>query len=252
MVIRPPVTSYSRGTSAVSEVFPGAGGAHEGEGLAGRQVEVDVAQDGRVGAGIGEVDVLEAQVAAGGRGRGRARDDVGVRVVDLEHPRRSGHRLLGHRQDHAQGGDRPHQRQHQRDERDQLAGGQRSPADADRPEEEHDHDGEVGDHLEEGPEPGRQAHLHHAGREQAPGPHVVLLRDVGRTAERLDHPDADRTLLGQRGEVALLVLDGARDDDVALLEAHRQPDDRGRRRRRRPGPAASTGGAGRAWSPRPG
>ena len=59
---------------------------------------------------------------------------------------------------------------------------------------------------------------------------VVLLGDVGRAAERLDHPDADGALLGQRGEVALLVLHVARDDDVALLEAHREPHDRSRRR----------------------
>ena len=59
---------------------------------------------------------------------------------------------------------------------------------------------------------------------------VVLLGDVGRAAERLDHPDADGTLLGQRGEVALLVLHVARDHDVALLEAHREPHDRRGRR----------------------
>ena len=52
--------------------------------------------------------------------------------------------------------------------------------------------------------------------------------DVLAAAEGLDHPDADRALLGARGQVALLVLHPARDHDVALLEAHRQPHDRRR------------------------
>ena len=59
-------------------------------------------------------------------------------------------------------GHRPDQREHERDERDQLAGRQRAPADADRAEQQHDDDGEVGDHLEEGPEPRRQPDLVHA------------------------------------------------------------------------------------------
>ena len=51
----------------------GAGGADQRERLARAQVEVDVAQHRGVGAGEGEVDVLEAQVAQGGRRRSPCR-----------------------------------------------------------------------------------------------------------------------------------------------------------------------------------
>ena len=53
------------------------------------------------------------------------------------------------------------------------------------------------------------------------GAGLVLLGDVLAAAEGLDDADADRALLGQGGEVALLVLHAPRHDDVALLEAHR-------------------------------
>ena len=186
--------------------------------LARRDVEVDVAQHrARRSVGEGEVDVLEAQVAArAARCTPVAGDDVGLGVEDLEDPGGRGHRLLGHREDHAERGDRPDQRQHQGDERDQLAGGERALADADRAEQQHDDDGEVGDHLEEGPEPRRQPDLVHAGVVQRRGRRRRTAPATwSAAAEGLDHPDADGALLGQRGEVALLVLDPAGDHDVA-------------------------------------
>ena len=103
-----------------------AGGADERDRLAGQDVEVDVAQHRTVGlVGEREVDVLEAQVAAlRGQPLHGTVDDVGVGVEDLEDPVRGGHRLLGHRQDHAERRDRPDQRQHQGDEGHQLAEGE--------------------------------------------------------------------------------------------------------------------------------
>ena len=98
--------------------------------------------------------------------------------------------------------------------------------DADRAEQQHDRDGDVGDHLEEGPEAGGEPDLLEAGAAQLLRRDVVLLGDVPAAAEGLDHADADGTLLGAGGQVALLVLDPPREHDVALLEAHRQPHDR--------------------------
>ena len=83
----------------------------------------------------------------------------------------------------------------------------------------------VGDHLEEGPEPRRQPDLVHRRRVQLAGGRLVLVADVAAPPEGLDHPDRDRGLLGAGRQVALLVLHPARDDDVLLLEAHREPDD---------------------------
>ena len=165
------------------------------------------------------------------RGRSTTRvpdDDVGLGVEDLEDAGAGGHRLLRHREDDAQRGDRPDERQHEGDEGDQLAGGERAAADADRAEQQDHHDGEVGDHLEEAPEPRRQPDLVHARVVQLLGGGVVLEGDVLAAAEGLDHPDADGALLGEGGEVALLVLHPAGDDDVGLLEAHREPHDRRR------------------------
>ena len=95
--------------------------------------------------------------------------DGGLGVEDLEDPGGRGHRLLGHRQDHAERGDRPHQREHQRDEGDQLARREVAAADADRAEQQHDDDREVGDHLEERPELRRQPDLVHARGVQLAG-----------------------------------------------------------------------------------
>ena len=167
----------------------------------------------------------------GARSRGRAGDDVGLGVVDLEHPGGGGHRLLGHRQDHAERGDRPDQREHQRDERDQLAGRQGAAADADRAEEQHDDDGEVGDHLEEGPEPRRQPDLVDAGVEQAAArPTSYCPETWGERPKDLitRMPTAPSSASVARSPCWSCT--SARDDDVALLEAHREPHDRGGRR----------------------
>ena len=76
------------------------GRADQRKGLARRDVEVHVAQHELVGSvGKGEVDVLETQVPARLLDAPFARDDVGLGVEDLEHSRRGGHGLLGHRED---------------------------------------------------------------------------------------------------------------------------------------------------------
>ena len=218
-----PQPGHQRGQDRLAR----AGRADQGDRLARSHVEVDPAQHRLVGGvGEGEVHALEAQVAAGLGDLAIAAADRGLGVVDLEDPCRRGHRLLGHRQDHPQRGDRPDQAEHQGDEGDQLTDGELPAPDPDGAEQQHDHDGDVGDDLEEGPELRREPRLVDAGGVQAPGGDVVELADVAAAPEGLDHPDADRALLGQRRQVALLVLDLARDDDVALLEAHRQPHDR--------------------------
>ena len=195
----------------------GAGRPDDRDGLARRELEVDPAQHLLLGAGEREVDVPRS--AAGPRGCSITRVPVTMSGSVSKISRIAGrrrHRLLCHRQDHAERGHRPDQREHQGDEGDQLAGGQLAAADADRTEQQHDAHREVGDHLEEGPEPRRQPDLVHARRVQLLGGRVVLRRDVLGAAEGLDHPDADGALLGAGREVALLVLDAARDDDVGF------------------------------------
>ena len=103
----------------------------------GSTVEVDVVQDRRasdVGEPEPDVDELAAR-RRGGTSSRRAVGDVGLGVEDLGDPVGRRHRLLGHRQQEAQRRDRPHQRQHQGDERDQrahrhqaVAGGERAEA----------------------------------------------------------------------------------------------------------------------------
>ena len=63
-VMRPPVTSQSRATRLVKIVLPEPVAPDEGDGLARRQVQVDVVQDVGVGVGEAEGDVLEGQLAA--------------------------------------------------------------------------------------------------------------------------------------------------------------------------------------------
>ena len=125
-VMRPAVTSYSRGTSEVSTVLPEPVAPTTATRLAGRDLEVDVVQHEPRRAGRGTRS--RRPRSAGGRAAARARrgpdDDRRRGVEDLQDPGGGGHRLLGHREDVAQGRDRPHQRQHQRDERDQRAEGE--------------------------------------------------------------------------------------------------------------------------------
>ena len=205
------------------------GRADQGHGLPRRDVEVQPGQHGGVrGVREGEVHGLEAHVAAGRVDPAVATDDARLGVEDLQDARGGGHRLLGHREDDAERGDRPHQAEQQGDERDQLTGRQRAAAHAVRAEGQHDHDRDVGDDLEEGPEAGGEPDLLHARGVQPVGGSLVAGRDVLAAAEGLDDPDADGTLLGVRREVALLVLHPPGDHDVALLEAHREPHDRRR------------------------
>ena len=60
MSTRPPVTSYSRGTSAVSVVLPEPTAADQRHRLAGPDLEVDAAEHVDVGVGVAEAHVLEA------------------------------------------------------------------------------------------------------------------------------------------------------------------------------------------------
>ena len=89
-------------------------------------------QDLLVGAGEREVDVVEPQPALRVLDHPRAGHDVRLGVEDLEDPGRRRHRLLRHCQDHSERRDRPHQREHQRDEGDQLTRCQLAAADAGR------------------------------------------------------------------------------------------------------------------------
>ena len=108
-------------------------------------------------------------------------------------------------------------------------------ADPDRAGQQHDDDGEVRDHLEEGPELRREPDLVHRGAVELSGGGFVLARDVVGAAERLDDPDADRALLGQRSRGR---------------PARPGP---GARPRRRPSRSASTARSpGSPWPRRPG
>ena len=71
-----------------------------------------------------------------------------------------------------------------------------------------------------------EPHLVHGGVVERAGGLVVAAGDERAAAEALDHPEADRALLGRGREVALLVLDPPGDQDVPALEAVGQRDDR--------------------------
>ena len=118
----------------------GAGGADDRDGLAGRDLEVDVAQHRLVGCvGEGEADVLEAQVAARRSTTARSPPTMSGSVSKISRIRSAAviascamARMT------PSDGDRPDQREHQGDERDQRAGGELAVADAERAEQQHD------------------------------------------------------------------------------------------------------------------
>ena len=215
MVTRPAVTSYSRGTSAVSVVLPEPVAPTTATVSPGATSRFTSRSTGSPGwSGKWKPTPSSRRCPRGSVEYALAGGDRGLGVEDLQDPRRGGHRLLRHREDVAERGDRPHQRQHQGDEGDQRAGGEVAAADADGAEQQHDHDGDVGDDLQEGPELRGQPDLVHRGAVELAGGLLVVLRDVLAAAEGPDHPDADRALLGEGGQVALLVLHLAGDDDV--------------------------------------
>jgi len=144
--------------------------------------------------------------------------DLRLGVEDLQHALRRGRRLLARRDDVAHGLDRPDELQRQRDERHQAAEGQRTGADRDRAEHDDQADDGVRDQVEQRPERAEQARLIDLGLADLGGLRVVPGRGLPSPAERLQHADAGRRLLDQRGQIALLVLDPAGQNPVALLE----------------------------------
>ena len=66
--------------------LPGAGGAHQRHGLAGRNVQVDVAQRRGLAVAVGERHVVEADLAPHARQLERARPvaELGLLVEQLE------------------------------------------------------------------------------------------------------------------------------------------------------------------------
>ena len=105
----------------------GPGRAHEGDGPAGLNREVHVAEH-RLAAVVGESHVAELHApAALGQRRGiRRRDDPRLAVEHLEHPGPGCHRPLGHPQRDAEHAHRPGEQQHVAVEGHEVA-------DADRP-----------------------------------------------------------------------------------------------------------------------
>ena len=203
----------------------GAGGAHHGHGLARGDVEVEVAQDVVLAVGEAEPHALEPQRAARPDQLEIAVRDVGLGVEHLGDPVGRGHGLLGHRQQEPQGGDRPHQRQHQGDERDQRAQGQPALAGGERAEAEDEDQGDVRDDLQEGPEPRRDADLLHRGRLEAQRALVEPREHVLGPAEGLDDAQAVGALLDRGGQVARLVLDLPGEPGEQALVAHHQQHD---------------------------
>ena len=110
------------------------GGADDRDGLARGQVEVDVVQDVVPAVGEPEADAAEPQRPPRVDQLQAAVGHAGLGVEHLGDPVGGGHRLLGHREQEAQRGDRPHEREHQRDEGDQRAHGQPALAGGDRAE----------------------------------------------------------------------------------------------------------------------
>ena len=202
------------------------GGSDDREGLARAYLEPDIAEHVGVTVGEAEPDTLEAQVPGGTLDLASSAADRGLGVEHLHHSVGRRHRLLRHRQDVTERRDRPDQLQHQGGERDQRAQCQRTLPDRQRTEEQHEGERDVGYEAEDGPEPGGEPHLLHRGGVHLARALVEVVVDVVPTAERLDHPDADGTLLDDGREVALLVLDCPGDPDVAALELQRRVDDR--------------------------
>jgi hypothetical protein len=138
---------------------------------------------------------------------------------------------LGHGEDDAERRDRPDQRQHQDDERNEGAGGDGALADSERAEQQHGDEADVGDDLEERPEPRGKPHLLHRRVVERPRAPREVAVAVGRAPERPDRAVAEGRLFDLGRDVALLVLHPPRDDDVLALELAAQHDDRDRRHR---------------------
>ena len=132
--------------------------------------------------------------------------DLTGRVEDLGDPVGGGHRLLGHRQQEAQRGDGPYQRQHHRDEGDQRSEGDQSVSGRIGAEPEHDDQRQVGDHLQQCPELRRHRDFLDLRVVEHGGLLVEPFVDVVLAAERLDRAQTQRRLLDVGGDMAGLVL----------------------------------------------
>ncbi len=136
----------------------GARRADEGERLPRLDGDVDVPQRPVVGIGEPEAHVDEFEQAAARRLRHWAVLDLEWRVEDLGDPVRRGERLLRHRQQKPKRCDRPDQRQHHRDERDQRAHRHVVVARRVGAEAQHDDQRQVRDDLQQRPELRRNRH----------------------------------------------------------------------------------------------
>jgi hypothetical protein len=175
------------------------------------RAEVHVPQRGRLASRIGEDDVVEPHVRGA---RGALGEDTGTfgiigffldprwGVEDLQHPLRGGRRLLTGGDDVAERLDRPDELEGQRDEGNQAAEGQGMVADRDRAEHDDERDRGVRDQVEHGPEAAEQPGFGHLGVVDLSGLREVGPRRLGGVAEGLQHPDAGRRLLDERGQVA--------------------------------------------------
>ncbi len=164
--------------------LPAAGGADEGHGLTGADVEVDVGEQGRgVGGcvGITERHVLEPEPPLPRHLRHSRRPSHPRRPLHLRrlrHPRtripapappplrhlvhhlevplRGGRRLLAHRQQEPDGVDRPAQRERRAQEGDQRARGQLAVRDPHRAQHQRRPDRHLGEGHDDPPDDGQQ------------------------------------------------------------------------------------------------
>lgn len=165
-----------------------------------------MAQRERVRVRKREPHIVELQPTAARRMSAGAVGDLPGRVEDLGDPVGRRHRLLSHRQQEAQRGDRPDQRQHHCDERDQRAHGDLAVPGGIRAEPEHHDQREVGNHLEQRPELRRHRDFLNLGVVQRACLGVEAVVHVVLAAEGLHRAQPQRRLLDVRGDMARLVL----------------------------------------------
>ena len=160
MRIAPSVTSYSRDSSAASTDFPEPVGPTSATVSPGSTTRLTCrsAQSSPRHRGTGSRRRSSSSRPPPRRLAPWAVLDLARRVEDLGDPVRRGERLLRHRQQEAQRGDGPHQRQHHRDERDERAHRHVAVARRVGAEAEHDDQRQVRDDLQQRPELRRHRH----------------------------------------------------------------------------------------------
>ena len=156
--------------------------------------------------GKAEADVVKLQPAARRRLGARPIGDLGWRIEDLGNPVRRRHRLLSHRHEEAQRGDRPHQGEHHRDEGNQGSQRHQIAAGGVGAEAEHDDQRDAGDDLQQRPELGRDRDLLDLGVVQLDCLFVEPVVDVVLAAEGLHRPKSQGGLLDMGCDVTGLIL----------------------------------------------